>query len=89
MALPQRAGPRSLETVVVPRKRGPVTIASKLTATARTEGTTSTTGGFRWEGECGRAWIVATHKVETDLFMRRGRGIAVQIGDPDVILYCF
>jgi hypothetical protein len=45
--------------------------------------------GFFYEADCGKAWIHGTRHRQTDLFMRHGRVWQVQIGDPDVILYCF
>ena len=45
--------------------------------------------GFFYEADCGKAWIHATRHRQTDLFMHHGRVWLVQIGDPDVILYCF
>ena len=44
---------------------------------------------FVWEGECGKAWLGGTRTVSTDLYMKRGRITVVEIGDPNVILYCF
>lgn len=45
--------------------------------------------GFIYEPVCGKAWLAGTKRVQSIMYARRGRVTAVQIGDPNVILYCF
>jgi hypothetical protein len=46
--------------------------------------------GFVFDGECGNAWLTEGRGTMTALYMRLSREIrVVQLGDPDVILYCF
>jgi hypothetical protein len=48
---------------------------------------------YRWRDfeydECGGAWLLGTKRVETILYVRRTRVYEVQLGDVDVVLYCF
>jgi prepilin-type processing-associated H-X9-DG protein len=47
----------------------------------------------RWRSfeydECGGAWLGGTRRVTTVLYVRKSRVYRVQIGDVDVVLYCF
>jgi hypothetical protein len=48
---------------------------------------------YRWQGfeydECGGAWLSLTKRVSTIFYVRRSRVYHVQLGDDDVVLYCF
>jgi hypothetical protein len=48
---------------------------------------------YRWRSfmydECGRAWLGGTRRRTTVLYVRRSRVYRVQLGEDDVVLYCF
>jgi hypothetical protein len=44
---------------------------------------------FWFEPDCGKAWLGGTRRVSTILYTRHARVTAIEIGDPDVIHYCF
>ena len=48
---------------------------------------------YRWRtfeyDECGGAWLGGTRRVTTILYVRKGSVYRVQLGDDDVVLYCF
>jgi hypothetical protein len=48
---------------------------------------------YRWRGfefdECGRAWLAGTKRITTILYVRRAHVYHVQLGEEDVVLYCF
>jgi hypothetical protein len=48
---------------------------------------------YRWRGfeydECGGAWLAGTKRVTTVFYVRRVRVYHVQLGEDDVVLYCF
>jgi prepilin-type processing-associated H-X9-DG protein len=48
---------------------------------------------YRWRGfeydECGGAWLSGTKHVTTVFYVRRARVYHVQLGEDDVVLYCF
>jgi hypothetical protein len=48
---------------------------------------------YRWRGfeydECGGAWLSGTRRVETILYVRKSRVYEVQLGEVEVVLYCF
>ena len=47
----------------------------------------------RWRSfvydECGGAWVGGTRRVTTVLYVRKSRVYEIQLGDVDVVLYCF
>jgi prepilin-type processing-associated H-X9-DG protein len=48
---------------------------------------------YRWRGfeydECGGAWLSGTTRLTSILYVRRARVYEVQLGEDDVVLYCF